>query len=74
MPHLASLTLLFTRSITRQYFRKADAVVIVYDITSEASFLNAREWMESALEGAGETATLLLLGNKLDLAEDDLLR
>jgi Ras and EF-hand domain-containing protein len=30
------------RAITKQYFRKADAVVIVYDITSERSFLNAR--------------------------------
>ena len=62
------------RSITRQYFRKADAVVIVYDITSEKSFLNAQQWMESAVDGAGEWATLMLVGNKLDLAEDDLLR
>ena len=62
------------RSITRQYFRKADAVVIVYDISSEKSFLNARDWLESAVEGAGPGASLLLLGNKLDIAEDDLLR
>ena len=62
------------RSITRQYFRKADAVVIVYDISSEKSFLNARDWLESAVEGAGQSASLMLLGNKLDIAEDDLLR
>lgn len=62
------------RAITKQYFRKADAVVIVYDITSERSFLNAREWLDSAVDGAGHGATLMLLGNKLDLAEDDLFR
>ena len=27
------------RSITKQYFRKADAVVVVYDVTSEKTFL-----------------------------------
>lgn len=62
------------RSITRQYFRKADAVVVMYDISSEKSFLNARDWLESAVAGAGTSASLLLLGNKLDIAEDDLLR
>lgn len=61
------------RAITRQYFRKTDAVIVVYDITSEKSFLNAREWLDSAVEGAHE-AILLLIGNKLDLAQDDLLR
>ena len=38
------------RSITRQYFRKADAVVVVYDITNEMSFLNAKEWILGAKE------------------------
>ncbi len=49
-------------------------MVVVYDITSERSFLNAREWMDSALEGAGREVTLMLLGNKMDLAQDDLMR
>ena len=30
------------RAITTQYFRKADAVVVTYDITAEKTFLNAR--------------------------------
>lgn len=47
---------------------------MVYDITSEKSFINARQWLDNAVDGAGEQAGLLLLGNKLDLAQDDLLR
>jgi len=35
------------RSITRQYFRKADGVVVVYDVTNEKSFLAVRNWMQS---------------------------
>ena len=49
-------------------------VVVVYDITSERSFLNAREWLESAVDGAGREVSLMLLGNKLDQVEDDLFR
>lgn len=35
------------RSITKQYFRKADGVVIMYDVNSEATYTNVRNWMES---------------------------
>ena len=35
------------RSITKQYFRKADGVLIMYDVTSESSFTNVRNWMDS---------------------------
>ena len=45
----------------------------MYDITSEKTFLNAREWLDSAVDGT-DKAALMLLGNKLDLAQDDLMR
>ena len=35
------------RSITKQYFRKADGVIVVYDLLSEVSFKNVRSWMSS---------------------------
>ena len=35
------------RSITKQYFRKADGVVLLYDLSSEASFVNIKSWMTS---------------------------
>lgn len=60
------------RSITRQYFRKADAVVVVYDVTNESSFLNAKHWILSAKEVINEEEiVILLLANKVDLAADD---
>ena len=34
------------RSISRQYLRKADGVLIVYDVTSEISFLHVRYWVD----------------------------
>ena len=76
------IRIMFTRSITRQYFRKADAVIVVYDITNETSFLNAKHWILSAHDainpsknhGNNDGIVFLLLGNKLDLADDDVLR
>uniref|UniRef100_A0A3Q3DU56 Calcium release activated channel regulator 2A n=1 Tax=Hippocampus comes TaxID=109280 RepID=A0A3Q3DU56_HIPCM len=55
------------RSITKQFFRKADGVVVMYDITVEQSFTAVRQWLTSVMEGSGEDITLMLLGNKTDL-------
>ncbi|OZC09065.1 Ras family protein [Onchocerca flexuosa] len=55
------------RSITKQYFRKADGVVLMYDVTSEQSFLNVRNWITSVKAGVDESCVLCLVGNKVDL-------
>ncbi|KAG9273067.1 hypothetical protein AMEX_G12162 [Astyanax mexicanus] len=55
------------RSITKQFFRKADGVVVMYDITSEQTFTAVRSWLASVQEGAGEDIPVMLLGNKTDL-------
>ncbi|XP_078386550.1 ras and EF-hand domain-containing protein isoform X2 [Cetorhinus maximus] len=34
------------RSIAKSYFRKAHGVLLLYDVTSENSFLNVREWID----------------------------
>uniref|UniRef100_A0A8C7QT35 EF-hand domain-containing protein n=1 Tax=Oncorhynchus mykiss TaxID=8022 RepID=A0A8C7QT35_ONCMY len=54
------------RSITKQFFRRADGVVVIYDITAEQSFTAVRQWLTSVQEGAGEDIPIMLLGNKMD--------
>uniref|UniRef100_A0A8C9ZDF8 Calcium release activated channel regulator 2A n=1 Tax=Sander lucioperca TaxID=283035 RepID=A0A8C9ZDF8_SANLU len=54
------------RSITKQFFRKADGVAVIYDITAEQSFVAVRQWLTSVKEGAGEDIPIMLLGNKTD--------
>lgn len=34
------------RSIAKSYFRRADGVLLLYDVTCEKSFLNVREWVD----------------------------
>nr|XP_019959168.1 PREDICTED: ras and EF-hand domain-containing protein homolog [Paralichthys olivaceus]XP_019959169.1 PREDICTED: ras and EF-hand domain-containing protein homolog [Paralichthys olivaceus] len=54
------------RSITKQFFRKADAVIVMYDITAQQSFTAVRQWLTSVKEGAGDDIPIMLLGNKTD--------
>lgn len=35
------------RSIAKSYFRKADGVLLLYDVTCETSFINVRDWVEA---------------------------
>ncbi|XP_065710565.1 ras-related protein Rab-44 [Patagioenas fasciata] len=58
------------RSITKQFFRKADGVVLMYDITSEYSFSDVRYWLSCIQEGAEDGVAILLLGNKTDCAAE----
>ncbi|NXG39876.1 RASEF protein, partial [Dromaius novaehollandiae] len=47
-PGPAALTLPGTRfrSVAKSYFRKAHGVLLLYDISSESSFLSVRQWIE----------------------------
>ncbi|XP_061678151.1 EF-hand calcium-binding domain-containing protein 4A isoform X2 [Syngnathoides biaculeatus] len=57
------------RCITKQYYHKANAILVVYDITCSTSFTAVREWIDSVEEKMCDGAILMLLGNKLDLAD-----
>ncbi|NXW49199.1 RAB44 protein, partial [Nyctiprogne leucopyga] len=57
------------RSITKQYFRKADGILVMYDVTAACSFTAVRNWMSSVQEGIEDGAVVFLLGNKMDAAQ-----
>lgn len=54
------------RSITKQFFRKADGVVVIYDITLRDSFKAVCPWLVSIQETIGDPIPIILLGNKSD--------
>ncbi|XP_034388133.1 myb-like protein X isoform X2 [Cyclopterus lumpus] len=56
-------------SITRQVFHKAHAFLLMYDVTSSQSFSAVSYWASCIQEGAAESVTILLVGNKSDRAE-----
>ncbi|ESO00029.1 hypothetical protein HELRODRAFT_83548 [Helobdella robusta] len=58
------------RSITKQYFRKADGVLVMYDVTNESSYRNIRNWMGSVKDGTEEGTVIMIVGNKMDLVDE----
>ncbi|XP_075875726.1 ras and EF-hand domain-containing protein homolog isoform X2 [Nelusetta ayraudi] len=58
------------RSIAKSYFRRADGVLLLYDVTCESSFLNVREWVDMIEDVSPEDIPIMLVGNKCDLRQD----
>uniref|UniRef100_H3CKH3 RAS and EF-hand domain containing n=1 Tax=Tetraodon nigroviridis TaxID=99883 RepID=H3CKH3_TETNG len=57
------------RSIAKSYFRRADGVLLLYDVTCEKSFLNVREWVDMVEEVCPEDIPIMLVGNKCDMRQ-----
>ena len=56
------------RSITKNFFRNADGVLFVYDITNKETFSNIKMWLQDA-QNVENNFQKLLIGNKSDLSE-----
>jgi len=57
------------RTLTTTYYRKAQGVMLVYDVTSRNSYNNVRNWMQQVSINADVNITVYLVGNKSDLVE-----
>ena len=57
------------QSVTNSYYRGSQGALIVYDIANEESFNNIGKWLERANEKLNENAKIILVGNKIDLAD-----
>lgn len=55
------------RNITQQYYKGADGIVLVFDLTDRNSFEKIREWMKQIQSYTQrESIAIVLLGNKCD--------
>jgi Ras-related protein Rab-8A len=58
------------RNITQQYYKGADGILLVYDITERNSFEKVREWMKMIQQNTTKDKIgIILIGNKCDLEE-----
>lgn len=58
------------RAVTKQYYKGAQAVILVFDLTDQKSFndLNST-WLKDVKNYADKNVQILIVGNKLDLIE-----
>jgi small GTP-binding protein len=55
-------------SLAPMYYRNAQAAIVAYDITKEASLDKAKAWVKELQRQANPNIVIALVGNKLDLA------
>uniref|UniRef100_A0A7S0L7K7 Uncharacterized protein n=1 Tax=Coccolithus braarudii TaxID=221442 RepID=A0A7S0L7K7_9EUKA len=57
------------RSLIPSYIRDSHVAVVVFDITSRASFESTTKWIEDVRAQRGNDVVLVLVGNKTDMDE-----
>ena len=59
------------KSITSNYYKRADGILFVFDLTREETFKNIQFWIREMKEQSDDFTKIgmVLLGNKSDLAE-----
>ena len=55
------------RSITNAYYRGAEAIMIVFDVTNKDSFTHIQDWMEEIIKYTGKDVVIIVGANKSDL-------
>ena len=56
------------RSITQNFYRNANGILFVFDLTSKETFDNIRNWLTDSQDYETKV-TKILVGNKIDLTE-----
>lgn len=58
-------------SLAPMYYRNAQSALVVYDVTKASSLVKAKHWVAELQRQASPGIVIALVGNKLDLCEDD---
>ena len=54
-------------AMTRQYFKDAHGIILMYDIADKRSFSNLDIWLEEIKKNSKDDISIILVGNKIDL-------
>ena len=55
-------------SISKQYYNKADGIILVFDLNSRMSFDGMMNWLEEIEVSTAKGIPIVIVGNKCDLA------
>lgn len=58
------------RTITKNYFKGADGIILLYDITKKETFEGITLWLDDIRDNGSEKVRILLVGNKADLVNN----
>ncbi|KAI9283303.1 hypothetical protein BY458DRAFT_543584 [Sporodiniella umbellata] len=58
-------------SLAPMYYRNAQAAIVVYDVTKASTLDKAKGWVKELQRQANSQIVIALVGNKVDLVEDE---
>ena len=54
------------KTLTFSFYKKADGIIISYDVTDQRTYDGVKNWIESINQHAEKSAARILVGNKID--------
>ena len=60
----------YHKILASTFYRRANGIVLVYDLKNQESFNHVENWMRQIQQKADPGIEIILVGNKLDLVED----
>ena len=58
------------RAITRNYYKGASGIILIFDVTNVKSYENIKKWINEIKEEISEKVAILLIGNKIDNVQE----
>ena len=58
------------RAITKNYYKGANGIILIYDVTNTQTFENVKNWISQIKEEANPNVIIYLVGNKIDVPEE----
>ena len=55
------------RTITKAYYKGADGILVVFDLTDRESFNNVDSWLKEIEKHCGTDVSVIVLANKSDV-------
>jgi len=57
------------RTITKNYYKGANGIILIYDVTSTETYENVENWISQIKEEASPNVVIYLVGNKVDMED-----
>ena len=58
------------RAITRNYYKGASGIILIFDVTNIKSYENIKKWINEIKEEISEKVSIVLIGNKIDNVQE----
>ena len=59
------------RAITKNYYKSAHGVVLMYDVSNAQTFSNIKNWIDQIKKEAQENIVIFIVGNKIDVDAEE---